>query len=55
MPRAERNYSLIQLGPWGTGKSFVYRESNPNAVLISGGKVAVAQLFVNMSTNGSGC
>lgn len=50
IPMAERNYNLIELGPWGTGKSFVYRESNPNAILISGGKVTVAQMFVNMST-----
>jgi ATP-dependent Lon protease len=50
IPMTERNYNLIELGPWGTGKSFVYRESNPNAILISGGKVTVAQLFVNMST-----
>lgn len=51
VPMAERNYNLIELGPWGTGKSFVYRESNPNAILISGGKITVPQLFVNMSTN----
>jgi len=50
VPMAERNYNLIELGPWGTGKSFVYRESNPNTILISGGKITVAQLFVNMST-----
>lgn len=50
VPMAERNYNLIELGPWGTGKSFVYRESNPNAILISGGKITVAQLFVNMSS-----
>jgi len=50
IPMAERNYNLIELGPWGTGKSFIYRESNPNAILISGGKVTVAQLFINMST-----
>lgn len=50
IPIAERNYNLIELGPWGTGKSFVYRESSPNAILISGGKVTVAQLFVHMGT-----
>jgi len=50
VPMAEHNYNLIELGPWGTGKSFVYRESNPNSILISGGKITVAQLFVNMST-----
>lgn len=49
VPMAERNYNLIELGPWGTGKSFVYRESNPNSILISGGKISVPQLFVNMS------
>lgn len=46
----ERNYNLIELGPWGTGKSFIYRESSPNAILVSGGKVTVAQLFVNLSS-----
>jgi ATP-dependent Lon protease len=50
IPMAERNYNLIELGPWGTGKSFIYRESSPNAILISGGKVTVAQLFVHMGT-----
>jgi ATP-dependent Lon protease len=50
IPLAERNYNLIELGPWGTGKSFVYRESSPNAILISGGKVTVAQLFMHMGT-----
>jgi ATP-dependent Lon protease len=50
VPMAERNYNLIELGPWGTGKSFVYRESSPNAILISGGKITVPQLFVNMTT-----
>jgi len=46
---AERNYNLIELGPRGTGKSFVYRENSPNAMLVSGGKVTVPQLFVNLS------
>lgn len=50
LPMTERNYNLIELGPWGTGKSFVYRESSPNSILISGGRVTEAQLFVNMST-----
>jgi ATP-dependent Lon protease len=50
VPMVERNYNLIELGPWGTGKSFVYRETSPNAMLISGGKVTVAQLFVNLGS-----
>jgi len=50
IPMVERNYNLVELGPWGTGKSFVYRETSPNAILISGGKTTVAQLFVHMGT-----
>ena len=50
IPMVERNYNLIELGPWGTGKSFVYREQSPNAILVSGGKVTVPQLFVNNAT-----
>jgi ATP-dependent Lon protease len=50
IPMVERNYNLVELGPWGTGKSYVYRESSPNAILISGGKVTVPQLFVHLGT-----
>ncbi len=50
VPMAERNYNLIELGPRGTGKSFVYRETSPNSILISGGKATVAQLFAHMGT-----
>lgn len=50
IPMVERNYNLIELGPWGTGKSFVYREQSPNAILVSGGKITVPQLFVNNAT-----
>lgn len=51
VPLAERNFNLIELGPRGTGKSFVYRETSPNAILISGGKTTVPQLFVHLGTN----
>jgi ATP-dependent Lon protease len=50
IPMVERNYNLIELGPRGTGKSFVYRETSPNAILISGGKTTVPQLFVHLGT-----
>ena len=50
IPMAERNYNLIELGPRGTGKSFVYRETSPNSILISGGRTTVAQLFAHMGT-----
>jgi len=50
IPMVERNYNLIELGPRGTGKSFVYRETTPYAILVSGGKTTVANLFYNMGT-----
>lgn len=50
VPMAQRNYNLVELGPRGTGKSFVYRDLTPYAILVSGGKTTVANLFYNMST-----
>ncbi|MBI3732783.1 MAG: protease Lon-related BREX system protein BrxL [Chloroflexi bacterium] len=50
IPMTQRNYNLIELGPRGTGKSYVYRDLSPYAILISGGKTTVANLFYNMST-----
>lgn len=50
IPMVETNYNLIELGPRGTGKSFVYREISPYTILISGGQTTVAQLFINLST-----
>lgn len=50
IPFCERNYNLIELGPKGTGKSHVYSEFSPHGMLISGGEVTVAKLFVNNSS-----
>jgi ATP-dependent Lon protease len=50
IPMVETNYNLMELGPRATGKSFVYREISPYAILISGGQTTVAQLFINLST-----
>ena len=50
VPFAENNYNLCELGPRGTGKSYVYDEISPNSILISGGQTTVANLFYNMST-----
>lgn len=47
VPYCERNYNLIELGPKGTGKSHIYSEFSPHGILISGGEVTVAKLFVN--------
>jgi len=47
IPYCERNYNLIELGPKGTGKSHIYSDFSPHGILISGGEVTVAKLFVN--------
>jgi len=49
IPFAERNYNLVELGPKGTGKSQIFSEFSPHGMLISGGEVTVAKLFVNNS------
>lgn len=43
----ERNFNFIELGPKGTGKSHVFSEFSPHGILISGGEVTPAKLFVN--------
>jgi ATP-dependent Lon protease len=45
IPMVEKNYNLIELGPRGTGKSYVYREISPYVILLSGGQGSVADLF----------
>lgn len=50
VPFVENNYNLIELGPKGTGKSHVFSEFSPHGILISGGEVTPAKLFVNNST-----
>lgn len=49
IPFVENNYNLCELGPRGTGKSYVYDELSPYSILISGGQTTVANLFYNMS------
>ena len=48
VPLAERNYNLVELGPRGTGKSYVVQEVSPYAALLTGG-TTVASLFGHMS------
>ncbi|MDQ3776388.1 MAG: protease Lon-related BREX system protein BrxL [Pseudomonadota bacterium] len=44
---AERNYNLVELGPRGTGKSYVIQEVSPYAALLTG-PTTVANLFGHM-------
>ena len=54
IPLVERNFNMIELGPRGTGKSFVYQQISPYCHLVSGGQTTVAQMFVNLATGQRG-
>ncbi len=51
LPFVENNYNFVELGPKGTGKSHIFQELSPYGVLVSGGDVTSARLFVKMSGN----
>ncbi len=54
VPFVEKNFNLVELGPRGTGKSFVYQQLSPYCHLVSGGQTTTAQMFVNLSTGQRG-
>ncbi len=54
VPFVERNYNMVELGPRGTGKSYLFQQVSPYAHLISGGKATVARMFVNMANGQRG-
>lgn len=47
IPHVENNFNYIELGPKGTGKSHIFSELSPHGVLVSGGDVSKAKLFVS--------
>lgn len=51
LTHVENNFNFIELGPKGTGKSHIFSELSPHGVLVSGGDVSKARLFVNNSGN----
>ena len=51
LPFVENNFNFMELGPKGTGKSHIFQEMSPYGVLVSGGDVTSARLFVKMSGN----
>jgi ATP-dependent Lon protease len=54
IPLVEKNFNLVELGPRGTGKSFVFQQISPYCHLVSGGQTTVAQMFVNLGTGQKG-
>ncbi len=49
VPLCEHNFNLIELGPRGTGKSFVFQEISPYSILLTG-PTTVANLFYNIAS-----
>jgi ATP-dependent Lon protease len=47
IPFVEANYNFIELGPRGTGKSYVFSEFSPYVTLVSGGQTSTSVLFYN--------
>jgi ATP-dependent Lon protease len=47
IPLVEKNFNLVELGPRGTGKSYVFRELSPYAILLSGGQITIPKLFAS--------
>ncbi len=54
LPFVEKNFNSVELGPRGTGKSFVYQQMSPYCHLVSGGQTTTAQMFVNLSSGQRG-
>ena len=49
IPLCEQNFNLVELGPRGTGKSYVFQEISPYTILLTG-STTVANLFFNMAS-----
>jgi predicted ATP-dependent Lon-type protease len=50
LPLCVKNFNLVELGPRGTGKSFLLRNLSPKVYLLSGGKVTDPQLRGSLQT-----
>ena len=53
VPLVEHNYNLCELGPRGTGKTYVYQEVSPYAYVISGGSATTASIFGSLTASSS--
>lgn len=54
VPLVESNVNLVELGPRQTGKTFLLRNTSPQAFVVSGGKTTPANLFVNLANRSVG-
>ena len=54
VPLIEKNYNLCELGSRSTGKSFLYKNTSPYSILMTGGQTTIANMFYNMSLRSPG-
>lgn len=54
VPLVESNTNMIELGPKGTGKTYLFRNISAHTRIISGGQISPAALFVNNRNNSLG-
>ncbi|WP_263790014.1 BREX system Lon protease-like protein BrxL [Salinibacter sp.] len=54
VPLVQKRYSLLELGPRGTGKSYLYEDLTPHAYVLQSGRASEAQLFVHAGTGEAG-
>ena len=54
IPLCERNFNLMNFGPKGTGKSYLYTHLSPHSARISGSKLTAQKLFANSKTRQAG-
>ena len=54
VPLAQANVNLLELGPRGTGKSYLLRNLSPNIYLLAGAKASPAELLYNIKANRPG-
>jgi ATP-dependent Lon protease len=50
LPIVESNFSVMELAPKGTGKSFVFENISNKVAVVSGGKITAARLFIDGRT-----
>lgn len=54
LPLVQEQYSLVELGPRGTGKSYLYKDLTPHACVLGSGTATEAQLIVHQGTGQGG-
>lgn len=54
IPYAENNFNLVEMGPKGTGKSFLHKNISTHVHVIGGGIISRAELIFNIGTKKKG-